>query len=69
VKSTSGNLEKEGENLRNFITSSEAIIESFNNLNSKLKNTHNLIVGNFIKLYDADLIGKKLEWKKTICSG
>lgn len=66
VKSTSGNLEKEGENLRNFITSSEAIIESFNNLNSKLKNTHNLIVGNFIKLYDADLIGKKLEWKKTI---
>lgn len=66
VKSNSGNLEKDNESLRSFIANCEVIIESFNNLNSKLKNAHNSIVANFIKLYDCDLIGKKAEWKKTV---
>lgn len=66
VKSTSSKLEKDNENLRSFIVTSELIIESFNTLNSKLKNAHNSIISNFIKLYDSDLISKKGEWKKTV---
>jgi hypothetical protein len=41
VRDYGDNLDNDDDHLRNFIARAEYIIESFNNLNSKLKNYHN----------------------------
>lgn len=66
LKNMEANLDTKPENLRVFIKGVEGIINGFEKLNSKLKDTHSEIIQDFSILYTADLVAKKTVWKDTV---